>query len=81
MKLHRLVAVILLAGLLVGAVAYCLSNEIARVGTPVYIGNVRTGVFHRRSCICLPQEKNRAYFHSRREAVEAGYRPCLMCEP
>ncbi len=41
-----------------------------------YIGNLRTKVFHRASCSSLPAEKNRVYFNTREEAINAGYRPC-----
>lgn len=81
MKLYRLVAVILLGGLILGAVGYCLCSSIVPIQTPAYIGNVRTGIFHRKTCSYLPHEKNRSYFESREEAIDAGYRPCRKCRP
>jgi len=46
-----------------------------------YIGNINSKVFHLPTCTNLPSEKNRIYFASRREAVEAGYTPCGNCKP
>ena len=47
----------------------------------LYIGNVRTGRFHRPDCSGLPLEKNRIYFLSRQDALAKGYSPCLKCNP
>ena len=47
----------------------------------VYIGNIRTYVFHRQSCRHLPSVKNRSYFDTRQRAIDAGYRPCRKCRP
>jgi len=46
-----------------------------------YIGNLRTGVFHRATCPNLPAADNRAYFRYRTEAIVAGFRPCGVCTP
>ena len=49
--------------------------------TAVYIGNTRSHVFHRPSCSSLPAPENQIIFHSRAEAIAAGYRPCGRCKP
>jgi len=46
-----------------------------------YIGHRQSKVFHRPDCPHLPAQENRVSFHSREEAVEAGFRPCGNCEP
>ena len=44
-----------------------------------YIGNVNSHIFHLETCNSLPSEKNRIYFESYREAMDAGYTPCGNC--
>ena len=47
-----------------------------------YIGNKNNGKLHRATCSSLPLEKNQAVFHTREEAVAAGYDdPCKRCNP
>lgn len=46
-----------------------------------YIGNLNSHKFHLPTCKNLPAEKNRIYFSSRDEAIEAGYDPCGNCHP
>lgn len=61
-----------------------LSNNNASTTTDSntsYIGNKNSKVFHRSTCSSLPADKNRVYFKSRDEAVNAGYRPCQKCNP
>ena len=71
----RITLVILITLLLVAAAAFpMLSN-------PAYIGNSKSYVFHRQNCRYLPHESNRLYFDSRKEAIDAGYRPCRKCRP
>ena len=73
----RITLVILITLLLVAAAAFpMLSNS-----APAYIGNVKSCVFHKQSCRYLPHESNRLYFDSRKEAIDAGYRPCRKCRP
>jgi competence protein ComEC len=47
----------------------------------VYIGNLRSKVFHTPDCTSLPAEKNRTTFDERDDALDAGYRPCSGCNP
>ena len=47
----------------------------------VYIGNKNSKKFHLPTCSTLPAEKNRVFFDSRQEAVDAGYDPCGNCKP
>lgn len=44
-----------------------------------YIGNINSGKFHSVECANLPAEKNRTYFDSYQDAVDAGYSPCGSC--
>lgn len=44
-----------------------------------YIGNKNSKKFHLPTCKNLPAEKNRVFFDSRQEAVDAGYDPCGNC--
>lgn len=46
-----------------------------------YIGNKNSKKFHLPTCKNLPAEKNRVFFDSRQEAVDAGYDPCGNCQP
>lgn len=46
-----------------------------------YIGNMNSKVFHRPDCSSLPADRNRIYFNSRQEAIDAGYSPCKNCNP
>ena len=46
-----------------------------------YIGNLNSKKFHLTTCKNLPAEKNRTFFDSRQEAVDAGYSPCGNCKP
>ena len=47
----------------------------------LYIGNVRTHVFHFMGCHRLPAAGNQAFFTTREDAVREGYRPCGLCKP
>ena len=47
----------------------------------VYIGNKNSKKFHLPTCKNLPAEKNRVFFDSRQEAVDAGFDPCGNCRP
>ena len=49
--------------------------------TGAYIGNLNSHKFHLPTCHSLPAEKNRVYFTSKSEALDAGYDPCGNCEP
>lgn len=44
-----------------------------------YIGNVNSKKFHSEECANLPAEKNRTYFGSYQDAIDAGYSPCGSC--
>ncbi|RDV83043.1 nuclease [Ammonifex thiophilus] len=52
-------------------------------GEAGYIGNARSKVFHRPDCEWAQKiaPHNRVEFRSREEALEAGYRPCEVCNP
>ena len=48
-----------------------------------YIGNANRHIFHHPDCssVTKMKEKNKVYFATREEAVEAGYTPCGQCKP
>ncbi len=73
----RLILVVLIVGCLVAMAALSVHSR----PTPAYIGNVRSCVFHKQTCRYLPTAKNRTYFNTRTQAIDAGYRPCRKCKP
>lgn len=46
-----------------------------------YIGNKRSGKFHRPYCATLPKEENRVELPSREAAIDSGFVPCKRCNP
>ena len=46
-----------------------------------YIGNKNSKKFHLPTCANLPAEKNRVFFDTRQEAVDASFSPCGNCNP
>lgn len=48
-----------------------------------YIANANTGVFHYSWChyVNRMNEENKVSFSSREAAINAGYRPCKVCNP
>ena len=46
-----------------------------------YIGNKRSGKFHRPYCATLPKEENRVELPSREAAIDGGFVPCKRCNP
>jgi micrococcal nuclease len=48
-----------------------------------YIGNRNSRVFHRPSCdgAVTMSAKNRLPLQSREQAIEEGFKPCLICKP
>ncbi len=81
MKRNKLLMMILVLGLLIGAVIFCLISAFVPIFGPCYIGNIRTYVFHRQNCYNLPMLENRSHFRSRQEAISERYRPCRKCKP
>lgn len=77
MRAVRLTLVVLVIGYLVAMAALSVHSR----PTPGYIGNVKSYVFHRQTCRHLPTIKNRTYFDTRTQAIDAGYRPCRKCKP
>ncbi len=47
----------------------------------VYIGNIKSNVFHKETCSSLPAEYNRIYFDTKAEAETADYSACSRCKP
>lgn len=48
-----------------------------------FIGNARSHIFHYADCryVGRMSESNKVYFDDRDEAIDAGYRPCKVCQP
>jgi len=48
-----------------------------------YVASVNSDVFHHSWCHYVDRIKdyNKVYFSSREEAINAGYRPCKVCNP
>ena len=47
----------------------------------VFHGNTNSGVFHGPWCKYYDCKNCRAIFRTRQEALEAGFRPCKLCNP
>lgn len=49
----------------------------------VYTGNLNSHIFHYDWCesVSKMKDKNKVYFSTREEAVQAGYKPCQRCNP
>lgn len=47
----------------------------------VYVGNVKSGLFHSRSLNHLPKPEDQILLHSLKEAEEKGFKPCAICFP
>ncbi len=45
------------------------------------VGVKTTGIFCRPTCPAKPKLKNIEFFHSAKEAMDHGYRPCKVCKP
>lgn len=73
----RLTLVVPVIGCLVAMAALSVHSR----PTPGCIGNVKRYVFHKQTCCHLPTAKNRTYFDTRTQAIDAGYRPCRKCKP
>jgi hypothetical protein len=50
---------------------------------PMYPANAHTMIFHKENCKYVEKisDKNYEVFFDRKEAVQAGYRPCKVCNP
>lgn len=48
-----------------------------------YVGNARSHIFHTDDCryVYRMNDFNKVYFDDRDEAIDAGYRPCKVCQP
>lgn len=46
-----------------------------------FIGNTNSKKFHEKDCGSVPDEENRVYFNTIKEAEKAGYNPCGNCNP
>jgi len=57
------------------------STPVAQVGRAQFIGNINSQIFHGLGCSTLPAPQNRIYFQTRQEAINAGHRACLRCNP
>ena len=67
-----------------GTNGYILSTSILTepmAESAAYIGNRRSGVFHKPTCNTLPSSRNSVPLDSREQAIKEGYRPCGNCNP
>ena len=48
-----------------------------------YVGNRKSHVYHRKNCAGVKTMKaeNKQFFHTREEAIKAGFSPCEKCRP
>jgi hypothetical protein len=53
----------------------------AQAASMVYHGNRKSHVFHRPGCRYYDCKNCVVVFHSRGEALKAGFRPCKICRP
>lgn len=72
----------------IACLIFCLALSVAApVINPIaaneitYHGNVTSHIFHRPGCRWYNCKNCVAVFHSREEALRAGYRPCKICKP
>ena len=56
-------------------------QETYRSTEPYYIGNKRSRKFHKPTCRSLPSPRNRVYFKTKSEALDAGFSGCGRCNP
>lgn len=47
----------------------------------IYKGNASTNIFHKPGCRYYEEKLCTAEFDSRKEAIEAGFKPCELCKP
>lgn len=57
------------------------SNQLKNSKQASYIGNINSKKIHLSTCSGLPLKKNRAYFATYEESIQAGYSPCKICHP
>ena len=72
----RRVSVAVLTCLLIATAVVLLAAD-----DHAYTGNTNTYKFHRLSCRYAGCKNCTARFKTREEAINAGYRPCGICEP
>lgn len=48
-----------------------------------YVGNIKTGVFHRKSCqyVQRMRPRNKVFYYNRLGAILDGFTPCTVCRP
>ena len=64
-----------------GSVSSETDNQAQKAEGNVYHGNVRSKVFHKADCKDFNCKSCTIIFHSRDEAIKAGFRPCGGCKP
>lgn len=91
--MRTILVALLIGGLIVGAIGggiWCGNKRIAERTAQIYsswrlnyVGDVTTGIFHKRSCPLASQIKkgNRAFFKTRDKAISSGFSPCPVCKP
>lgn len=69
-----LTAIFIIAALLAAAYAQAAADRL-------FHGNVNSYIFHAQHCRYFSCKNCVKVFHSRQEALDAGYRPCKLCKP
>lgn len=67
--------------LCIGIAALSLSSSI--VFATNFIGNSNSRKFHYETCSAAKKMhiRNKVIFHTKKEAINAGYEPCGICKP
>ena len=61
--------------------AEAVEPKSAEDGTPKFLGNTGTLVFHSTDCNFSKSKKCTAVFNTREEAIQGHYKPCGSCNP
>ncbi len=46
-----------------------------------YHGNIKSHIFHKPGCVFYDVESGVSSFRTHQEAINAGFRPCKVCDP
>lgn len=57
------------------------AGEAEKQAEEVYVGNVKSGLFHSPTLNHLPKQDDQVLLHSLKEAEEKGFKPCAICFP
>ena len=66
--------------IIVWVLLVALTATLALAAAP-YHGNIKSGVFHQSSCRYYNCKNCVMEFDTREAAIQAGFRPCKVCNP